>query len=466
MPRILEIVESIRPYKDDSILALIETLNLPKNKTFSLQENAFYVLGQIGDHETVSLLLDQFDDYVERFDFSLTETLTAIAAREGALTEILIVGRYVDFLIHEDALLAKRVSDKTSRKITSVLASLKKMRTFNDPRLPGILEKHISEIGTIWEGHHLALFTLAKIDKKRAIEIINENPISLGSSPRSIPPHSRAVCNQIDNDEDFALVTIFVRDQEDSPFQETPYLFEYDKPLLLFLENGTQEYRSASLIGREENQKDATRVAQQYIENNLSKWQSQANQLQKCFSILAKHLDFEDWGFRQSYIQPGKYPTIIYDSEWCRVKFAFDDSGDQHDSRTYLHVYYSRLHAPSNGSFMLSSKEEHWCWHDDDFALNFLDGLSPEEAVKEKYNPHVVVKYKKSDLATALYNLSPAEWMAGMVAQIWKQYGHRLFEVFDLRRPDLWERYKVFVNEMYAIEQSDSHGLPPYNKIH
>jgi hypothetical protein len=222
----------------------------------------------------------------------------------------------------------------------------------------------------------------------------------------------------------------------------------------------------ATLIGRVENQNDATRVAQQYIEKNASKPQLQTNKLQECMGILARHLNFENWGFRQSYIQPGKYPTIIYDSEWCRVEFAFDDSGDQHDHRTYLHAYYGRLHAPSNDSFMLLNNEEFWCWHDHNAVLNFIDGLSPEEAVKERYNPRTVAEYKDSDLATTLHNVSPAEWMAEMVAQIWKEYGQRLFEVFDLRRPDLWERYKVFMNEMYAIEQPESHVFPPYNKIH
>jgi hypothetical protein len=465
-PKVLEIVESIRPHKDDAILVLIEALNLPKTKIFSLQENALYVLGQIGDHETVTLMLDEFDDYVDRFDFSLTKTLTAIAAREGEKTERLIVERYVDFLIREAARPANRASDRTSRKITSVLASLKKMKTLHDPRLPRFLENYADETDIAWEAHNLALFTLAKIAEQRAIEIIDQNPKTPGSSAKAVSQYSRAVCNQIDNDEDFALITIFVKDCEDSPFEEIPYLFEYENPLLLFLESGTQEYRLATLVGRVENQNDATRAAQQYIEKNLSKRQVQINKFQECLGLLARHINFEGWGFRQSYIRPENYPTIIYDSEWCRVKFAFEGSGDQHDQRTYLRVYYGRLHAPSNNSFMLLNKEEHWCWHDDHFVLNFIDGLSPEEGIQEKYTPRAIAQYKKTDLAAVLNSLSPAEWTAGMAAQIWKEYGQRLFEVFDLRRPDLWDRYKVFVDEMYAIEQPDSHAFAPYNKIY
>ena len=340
------------------------------------------------------------------------------------------------------------------------------MKTLNDPRLAMILEKYIGETYAIWEGHNLALFTLAKADENKAFEIMNRSLLAFSDSAETGNYQSRAVCNQVESDEDFALVTVFVRDLADSSSTETPYLFEYDKPLLLFLESGAQEYRSATLVGRVQTQTDATGVAQHYVAKNLSKLQSHTNKFQECFSILARHLNFEDWGFRQSYLQLGKYPTIIYDSECCRVKFAFDSSGDQHDHRTFLRVYYGRLHAPNNDSFLLSGEEEYWCWHDDDFVLHFLDGISPEEAIKEKYNPRAVAQYKNSDLATALYNLSPAEWTAGIRAQVWKEYGQRLFDVFDLRRLDLWDRYKGFVNEMYMIEQPEPPMFLPYNKIH
>lgn len=463
---LLEVVETIRPYKDEVILALIEALNLPKNKTFSLHQNTLSVLEELGDHDTAMLILDNFDDYLERFDFSLTKTLTAIAAREGEKTERLIVERYVDFLSQVETIPAERRLNKASRKFTSVLASLKKMKTLNDPRLPSILEKYLSETDPAWEAHHLALFTLAKIDEKQAIEIIRQNTQPLSASSQALPQPSRAICNPIGVDEDSAFITVFVRNQENSPFEETAYLFEYEKPLLLFLRSGTQEYQFATLVGRAENQNNARRAAQEYIEKNLPKWQPPQNELQEALSILAKHLNFADWGFQQSYIEPGKYPTIIYDSEWCRVKFSFEGSGDQHDHGTYLNISYGRLHAPSQASSMLVNKEEHWCWQADNLFLNFLDGLSPEESIKQKYTPRVYAQYKESDLAAELSNLSPAERATGMVAYIWKEYGQKLFEIFDLRHPDLWEDFKTFVNEMYVIEQPNTYGLPPYNQIH
>ncbi len=100
-PNIDEIVENMRPYGDDAILVLVEALNLPGNKTFNLQPNAMHVLEKIINSEAVSLILDNFNDYIERFDFSLTGMLMAIIAREGKQTKGLVMERYIQFLIVE-----------------------------------------------------------------------------------------------------------------------------------------------------------------------------------------------------------------------------------------------------------------------------------------------------------------------------------------------------------------------------
>jgi hypothetical protein len=39
-----------------------------------------------------------------------------------------------------------------------------------------------------------------------------------------------------------------------------------------------------------------------------------------------------------------------------------------------------------------------------------------------------------------------------MHAAIWEQYGMRLFELFDLRRPDLWEQYRTWLRARYIAE--------------
>ena len=133
--RLLEVVEAIEPYRDEGILPLMEAPNLPKNKTLSLHKNTLYVLKQIGDHNAVLLLMENFNDYVERFDFSFTRVLDAIAAREGEKTERLIVERYVDYLIYIDNFAKDQRWYKTSLNVIAVLSSLKKARYLNDPRL-------------------------------------------------------------------------------------------------------------------------------------------------------------------------------------------------------------------------------------------------------------------------------------------------------------------------------------------
>ena len=465
--RLLEVVDAIEPYRDDVILALIEALNLPKNKTLSLHKNTLYVLKQIGDHNAVLLLMENFNDYVERFDFSFTRVLDAIAAREGEKTERLIVERYVDYLIYIDNFAKDRRWYKTSLNVIAVLSSLKKARYLNDPRLSNILEKYIEEIDLFGEdARNLSMFVLAKNDEKKALEIINDSAEPLPEAIIAAPQISRVVVNQIRDNANFAYITVSVKNQKSSPFEETSYLFEYEKPILLHLKRGTQEYQFATLVGREENIDEAARIAQQYIKKNLPTWQPPKNEFQECLNILTKHLNFESLGFQQIYIDPGKYPTIIYQSKLCKVRFNFTGSGQQHDHHTYLNVSYGRIHAPNNGSFLLVDKEERWSWHDDRFVLNFIDGLSPEESVKQKYASRIKDQYRETDLASSLQNLSPAEWTVGMVSYIWNEYDRRLFEVFSVENIDLWERYNLFVNEMYAIEKPDLYGLPPYNKIY
>ncbi len=468
--RILEVVDAVRSHRDDVLLALIEGLNLPKNKTFSLHENTLYILEQIGDHNTALLIMENFNDYIERYNYSLTRVLDAIAFREGEKTERLIVERYVDYLIQIDKNTKDGRRQKISTNIIPVLSSIKKSNSLGGPRLPSILEKYIEETGTLretnLEAYNLALFILAKIEINKAIEIINYNTVSTPEVASAALEFSSIAISQNSRNANSAYITITVKNQENSPFEETPYLFEFEKPLVLFLKSGTQDYQFATLVGREESQNNAVRIAQQYIKKNLNRCKPPKNEFQECLSILTKYLNFENFGFQQSYIELGRYPTIIYHSKWCKVRFSFKGSGQQHDHETYVDISYGRLHAPNNGSFLLIDKEEHWSWHNDTHVLNFIDGLLPAEAIKNNHMPRIKDQYRKSDLSASLQSRSPAEWTVGMVAFIWKEYDKKLFDVFNIENQDLWQRYQVFLNEIYAIEKPDHYGLPPYNKIY
>jgi hypothetical protein len=78
--------------------------------------------------------------------------------------------------------------------------------------------------------------------------------------------------------------------------------------------------------------------------------------------------------------------------------------------------------------------------------LYFLDGLSPQEAKNTKH-PRLIKEFEQSDLAKSIR--SEPEKDVLLQATIWEAYGQRLFDIFDARNKDLWERYSVFVSEYW-----------------
>lgn len=188
-------------------------------------------------------------------------------------------------------------------------------------------------------------------------------------------------------------------------------------------------------------------------------------------NLLESIMDFERWGFNQSYIHISHkiFPELIYDSEWCRVKFSFEHSGERYPyPDTRLKVRYSRLHAPDDDFFMTINGQKYWCWHGTDLILRFLDNMTPTEAAQEWDNylrwPPMVRQFIKSDFAQ---KLSHPEWEIRIESTIWDHYGQRLFEVFDLRELALWARYVKFTKEFHKLINSESHfGYPPQDRIY
>jgi hypothetical protein len=198
---------------------------------------------------------------------------------------------------------------------------------------------------------------------------------------------------------------------------------------------------------------------------------------QLLIEVLQQTLDFKAWGFRFAYshIYPEHQhiPYAIFDSEKCRVMFALT-AGGRYQRGPTMSVYYGRLHAPNVGEIIVWNGEECWCWHGwpgVNQALNFLDGLSPQDAVdqmrvKQQPWPDVPQQFMHTEAAKKLmWNgyLTPELWV-NMQKVIWAHYGDRLFDLFDLRRPDLWEQYVLFVREYYRIigrvERTRPKGIP------
>ena len=53
-----------------------------------------------------------------------------------------------------------------------------------------------------------------------------------------------------------------------------------------------------------------------------------------------------------------------------------------------------------------------------------------------------------------------------MHMEVWEHYGKKLFELFDLRQPNLWEQYRGFLKELYDIKGRVSFIKPPMDKVY
>jgi len=165
--------------------------------------------------------------------------------------------------------------------------------------------------------------------------------------------------------------------------------------------------------------------------------------------ILESCLDFDKWGFKRSFygLAPELSPCVIYDSDSCRVKFCWAP-GDMRDE-SYMHVWYGRLHASDDELFILWNGYPSHCWHAINKILNFLDGLSPQEAVEKRNKRPVVmeqfIQANKGD------NWSEVEWTARLHAAVWEHYGNRLFDLLDLHHSELWDQYTSFTRNFYEL---------------
>ncbi|MBN2119087.1 MAG: hypothetical protein JW730_21135 [Anaerolineales bacterium] len=189
---------------------------------------------------------------------------------------------------------------------------------------------------------------------------------------------------------------------------------------------------------------------------NREKQYELINLVEKCF-------DFQRWDFRRSYLSSPAihFPFVIYDSEWCRVKFVHYGSDYPGQPWTEMHIYYGRLHAENDESLMIWNDEICWCWHSiEEYALNFIDGLSPEEAVEKKHAPRIMDEFRNSEVGKSVHG---PEWVARRHMVVWKHYGRRLFKLFDLRCPDVWEQYRSFLRKAAQIEDENDkkRDFPP-----
>ena len=183
--------------------------------------------------------------------------------------------------------------------------------------------------------------------------------------------------------------------------------------------------------------------------------------IQEMLRIVNDFSKIETWKFEESF-RSEKGNELIYDSEWCRISLTW--GGWDQAGGNSMHIHYGRLHAPNENITMNWQGEECRCWHELDYVLHFLDGRTPAEAADLDVSHPTTDAFYKSEITQKFQRRHP-EWMAEMHLTIWQQYGQRLFDLFDLRQPELWKQYQAFLKEVYDIQGRDSDIKPPMDKV-
>lgn len=186
-------------------------------------------------------------------------------------------------------------------------------------------------------------------------------------------------------------------------------------------------------------------------------------------NMVEDNLDVKRWNFNLTFKKFVKTNSIkiVYRSNKCQIKFLFSRQRlPQYDELTIL---YGRSHAPNEDPFMMWEGQQCNCWHHYLDPLRFLDGLTPHGAMEQvkvlKQLPIVVRGFRESDLGKKLIAEYPPKSAIVLQSVIWKHYGQRLFDLFDLQKPDLWQGYQKFLREYYGLLGEESSYGPPYENV-
>jgi len=185
---------------------------------------------------------------------------------------------------------------------------------------------------------------------------------------------------------------------------------------------------------------------------------------------VEKYLEYNRWGFSIVYTgiikeQPKNIlrPSVIFQSEFCKVKIT--SMRDRVYDSPEIHVAYGRLHAPMDQYLMEWNGQSAHCWHYliIEHTFDFLDGISPSESLsKQSSFPKIYKDFYNSDENKKWI---PSKRVCKLHSIIWKHYGQRLFDLFDLRKPNLWVNYQKFVKEIYLLrdgkEKLNSYSSDP-----
>ncbi len=183
--------------------------------------------------------------------------------------------------------------------------------------------------------------------------------------------------------------------------------------------------------------------------------------IKEMVGLVENFSNLKSLGFNKNFQQIDK-KVVIYSSEQCKIKLVW--GGWDMSAGNTISIYYGRTHAPNEELKMLWNGEECHAWHRFEYAIHFLDGTSPVEAAKLNYSTPVTSKYFTDEMNSKFPRRQP-EWLMQMHMEVWAHYGNNFFDLFDLRRPDLWAQYREFLKLMYDIQGRLPFIKPPLDKV-
>ena len=134
------------------------------------------------------------------------------------------------------------------------------------------------------------------------------------------------------------------------------------------------------------------------------------------------------------------------------------DDGAHHQEHMEVSFQYGRLHATNDGNFTNLNGKKVISWHGIWNALDFLDSLSPQDVIdrlgKGIVGPRLIHEFQKTYPNWELWGDSRTVYAIKdlrMHNEMWEHYGQKLFDIFDLRNPELWEDYAQFHNEIKRL---------------
>jgi len=153
---------------------------------------------------------------------------------------------------------------------------------------------------------------------------------------------------------------------------------------------------------------------------------------------VKNNLPLEKWGFDNS---PHLFDGYIFESKFCRVKFELSLFNYYPLFETI--IYYGRLHAPDNEKHLMWNGKKCLCWHSNIYiTIPFIEGISAQQLAADSHRKiwQSFVDNLKVDYPPTFY----LEYPLQLHAKIWEHYGERFFSIFDLRKPELWEKYSEY----------------------